>query len=60
MRSVRFTHLTPDHDAAAVLCVPRFFIYMGLDHQKLVYPYHGLNERLTGVNPARVVKEILG
>ena len=32
---------------------------LGLDHDKLVYDHHGLNERLTGVDPAHVVKEIM-
>ena len=32
---------------------------LGLDHTRLVYNHHGLEERLTGVKPARVVKEIL-
>ena len=32
---------------------------LGMDHEKLVYDHHGLNERLTGVDPARVVKGIL-
>ena len=32
---------------------------LGLNHEKLVYSHHGLDERLTGVEPARVVKEIL-
>ena len=32
---------------------------LGLDHEKLVYNRHGLNERLTSVFPASVVKEIL-
>jgi hypothetical protein len=32
---------------------------VGLDHEKLVYNHHGLNEKLSGVEPARVVKEIL-
>jgi hypothetical protein len=32
---------------------------LGLDHEKLFYNHHGLNEKLTGVEPARVVKEIL-
>ncbi len=31
----------------------------GLDHRKLKFLSHGLEEKLTGVNPARVVKEIL-
>ena len=32
---------------------------LGLNHEELVYDQHGLKESLTGVNPARVVKEIL-
>ena len=32
---------------------------LGLDHDRLVYPYQGLDQRLTGVEPARVVGEIL-
>ena len=32
---------------------------LGMDYRKLVYNHHGLDERLTGVEPARVVKEIL-
>jgi arylsulfatase A-like enzyme len=32
---------------------------LGLNHEKLVYDHHGLKEKLTGVEPARVVKEIL-
>ena len=32
---------------------------LGLDHEKLVYNHHGLNERLSGVEPAHVIKGIL-
>ncbi|MGV3720111.1 MAG: DUF1501 domain-containing protein [Actinomycetota bacterium] len=32
---------------------------MGLDHQKLTYFYGGLNHRLTGVQDAHVIKDIL-
>ena len=32
---------------------------LGFDHEKLTYPFQGLDQRLTGVEPARVVKEIL-
>ena len=32
---------------------------LGIDHEKLVYNHHGLNEKLTGVERARVIKEIL-
>ncbi len=32
---------------------------LGIDHKRLVYPHQGLNEKLTGVKPARVVKDIL-
>ncbi|HZZ72726.1 MAG TPA: DUF1501 domain-containing protein [Pirellulales bacterium] len=31
---------------------------LGLDHEKLIYPFQGLNQRLTGVEHHRVVKEI--
>jgi hypothetical protein len=32
---------------------------LGLDHERLTFRYQGLDARLTGVEPARVVKEIL-
>jgi hypothetical protein len=32
---------------------------LGFDHTKLVYNHHGLDERLTGVEPASVVRGIL-
>lgn len=32
---------------------------MGLDHMKLSYFYGGLNQRLTGVVPRRVIREVL-
>ena len=32
---------------------------LGMDYRELVYNHHGLDERLTGVEPARVMKEIL-
>ena len=32
---------------------------MGIDHRRLTYPFQGLEQRLTGVEPARVVSEIL-
>ena len=32
----------------------------GFDHQKLVFPFQGLDQKLTGVKPAKVVKGILG
>ena len=32
---------------------------LGIDHQKLIFPYQGLDQKLTGVEPARVVREIL-
>ena len=31
----------------------------GLDHETLTFPFQGLDQRLTGVEPSRVVKEIL-
>ncbi len=32
---------------------------LGLDHQRLSVPHQGLDVRLTGVEPARIVKEII-
>ena len=32
---------------------------MGIDHRRLTYKFQGLDQRLTGVEPARVVKEVL-
>ena len=32
---------------------------LGIDHEQLSVKYQGLNARLTGVEEARVVKEIL-
>jgi len=31
---------------------------MGMDHHKLIYPYQGLNQKLTGVKQARVVNDL--
>jgi uncharacterized protein (DUF1501 family) len=32
---------------------------LGIDHEKLVFPFQGLDQRLTGVEPSRVISEIL-
>ncbi len=32
---------------------------LGINHEKLTFPFQGLDQRLTGVEPARVVREIL-
>jgi uncharacterized protein (DUF1501 family) len=32
---------------------------LGLDHNRLTFPFLGLDQKLTGVNPAHVVREIL-
>ena len=32
---------------------------LGIDHERLTYKYQGLDFRLSGVEPARVVHEIL-
>ena len=32
---------------------------LGLDHNRLSFPFLGLDQKLTGVNPAHVIKEIL-
>jgi hypothetical protein len=33
---------------------------LGVDHEKLTFPFQGLDQKLTGVLPARVIKDILG
>ena len=33
---------------------------LGLDHEKLIFPVQGLNQKLTGVEEARVIGEIFG
>ncbi len=35
------------------------FHQLGIDHNKLVFPFQGLDQKLTGVEKARVVKDIL-
>ncbi|HEX6961480.1 MAG TPA: DUF1501 domain-containing protein, partial [Lacipirellula sp.] len=32
---------------------------LGMDHEKLVFPFQGLNQKLTGLLPAKVLTEIL-
>jgi uncharacterized protein (DUF1501 family) len=32
---------------------------LGIDHERLTFPHQGLNQRLTGVEPAKVVAKIL-
>jgi hypothetical protein len=32
---------------------------LGFDYQRLSYTYQGLDQKLTGVKPARIVSEIL-
>ena len=32
---------------------------IGLDHEQLIYPFQGLDQRLTGVEKARIVRDIL-
>ena len=32
---------------------------LGIDHEKLTFPFQGLDQRLTGVEPARVVHDIV-
>ena len=33
---------------------------LGIDHKRFTYKYQGLDMKLTGVQEARVIKEILG
>ena len=32
---------------------------LGVDHEKLIFPYQGLDQKLTGVEPAHVVHDII-
>ena len=32
---------------------------LGIDHERLTFKFQGLSQSLTGVEPARVVREIL-
>jgi len=32
---------------------------LGFDHERFTYRYQGLDQRLTGVEPARVIRELL-
>jgi hypothetical protein len=32
---------------------------MGIDHKRFTYPFKGLDQRLTGVEPSRVIQELL-
>lgn len=32
---------------------------LGIDHRRFIFPFQGLDQRLTGVEPARVVKDLL-
>lgn len=32
---------------------------LGIDHRRFIFPFQGLDQRLTGVEPARVVSELL-
>ena len=33
---------------------------LGVDHERLTFKFQGLDQKLTGVEPARVVRELLG
>ena len=33
---------------------------LGYDHEKMTFRYQGLDQRLTGVLPARVIQDLLG
>ena len=35
------------------------FHQLGIDHNKLVFPYQGLDQKLTGVEEAHVVEDII-
>jgi len=46
----------PVHVRDLQATLPHLF---GINHQKLTYKYQGLDQRLTGVEPAQVVKALL-
>ena len=33
---------------------------LGFDHERFTFRHQGLDQRLTGVEPARVVEELIG
>ncbi|MED5586199.1 MAG: DUF1501 domain-containing protein [Verrucomicrobiota bacterium] len=33
---------------------------LGVDHNRLVFPFQGLDQKLTGVEPSRVIRDIIG
>lgn len=47
-------------DSVAVRDLHATMLYqLGIDHERLSFPFQGLDQRLTGVEPARVVHDIL-
>jgi hypothetical protein len=32
---------------------------LGIDHERFTYKFQGLDQRLTGVEPAKVIREIV-
>jgi hypothetical protein len=32
---------------------------LGIDHRRFIFPFQGLDQRLTGVEPSKVVRELL-
>lgn len=32
---------------------------LGIDHEKMTWPFQGLNQKLTGVEPAKVIRDVL-
>jgi hypothetical protein len=32
---------------------------LGFDHERFTFKYQGLDQRLTGVEPAKIIKELL-
>ena len=32
---------------------------LGFDHREMIFPFKGLNQKLTGVKPAEVIKDVL-
>jgi hypothetical protein len=47
------------HRHADKLCIIESMQISGFDHHKRSFPFQGLNQKRTGVKPAKVVKQIV-
>ena len=54
-----FGHKAVEHPTSIYDLHATLLHLMGFDHNKLNFPFQGLKQKLTGVKPAKVVKEIV-